>query len=309
VRALVNLVAGLVFVVGFPAVLFVDSALRYARDGEAWVGSARAAGLREALVDANAALVVGEVGRDPGLAALDRVFVRAGIDHVLSREWFDGTVRSVHAAAVTGARGASRTAAVDLGEFKRALGVRLGLVGERASDTCRDLFGAEQCADQGRAQQLIATYRQRAGRAIARVPDRLMLWPDAGGGENLDRLASLRVLSLVLVLASVIALAIVNWRRPRVLGSILACGAAGFLVLGLVLRFGASGPIGRFLLHRAGIDEGGDQPVAIAARGLHRLAGQIVADATRGGMIFAAMLAAAGLALIAIARARERRSR
>jgi hypothetical protein len=309
VRALINLLAGLVFVVGFPAVLFVDSALRYARDGEAWVDSARSAGLREALVDANAALVVGEVGRDPGLAALDRVFVRAGIDHVLSREWFDGTVRSVHAAAVSGARGASRTAAVDLGEFKRALEVRLGLVGERATDTCRELFGAQPCSDQGRAQQLIAAYRQRAGRAIARVPDRLLLWPDAGGGENLDRLSSLRGTSLILVLASVLALAVLNWRRPRVLGGVLATGAAAFLVLGLVLRFGASGPIGRFLLHRAGIDEGGDQPVAIAARGLHRFAGQIVADATRAGMIFAAMLAVVGIALIVVARARERRSR
>ena len=300
--------AGLVFIAGFPAALFVDSAVRYARDGDAWVASARSAGLREALADATAALVVGEVSRDASLAAVDRAFVRTGIDKVLTADWFDDSIRSVHAAAVTTAAGAARTAAVDLERFKSALELRLGLIGDRADDTCRQLFGAQPCADQGRAQQLIEHYRSRARRAIARVPDRLLLWPDAGG-VDLRLLAAIRSISLALVLASALALAIVNWRRPGVLGAILAAGAGLFLAGVLVLRLIASGPVARFLLERAGIEERADQPVGIAARGLRLFTSEIVADATRGGMIAAGVLVAAGVGLAALTHARGRRER
>jgi hypothetical protein len=298
-RPLLTVFAAIVFIAGFPVVLFVDSAVRYARDDEALVSSARSAGLREALVDATATLVVSEVARDPGLNAVNRVFIRGGIDHVLSAEWFDGSIRSVHAAALTSARGAARTAEVDLEPFKRALSERLGLVSYRASDTCRQLFGAQPCADRGRAQQLITSYRQRAHRATTRIPDRLFLWPDAAGGEDLGLLAAIRWVGLALVVASAIGLLVLLRRRPAALGAIVVTAAGAFLVLALALRLSASGPVSRFLIARAGIDQRGDQPVAIAAAGLQRFASEIVADATRDGMLMAAVLAVAGVALVA----------
>lgn len=252
-RTFINAVAGLVFVVGFPAVLFVDAAVRYGRDGDAWVNSARSARLRESLADATSALVVGEVSRDASLAAVDRVFVRAGIDNVLTPQWFDDTIRSVHAAAATSAAGAARTAAVNLEGFKSALEVRLGLIGDRAGDTCRQLYGADPCADQGRAQQLIEHYRLRAQRAIGRIPDRLLLWRDTGG-VNLRTLGAIRWLALALVLASALTLGLVNRRRPAALGAILAGGAGLFLAGVLVLRLIASGtggaPSARARRHR-----------------------------------------------------------
>ena len=307
-RTFINAVAGLVFVVGFPAVLFVDAAVRYGRDGDAWVDSARSARLRESLADATSALVVGEVSRDASLAAVDRVFVRAGIDNVLTPQWFDDTIRSVHAAAATSAAGAARTAAVDLEGFKSALEVRLGLIGDRAGDTCRQLYGADPCADQGRAQQLIEHYRLRAQRAIGRIPDRLLLWRDTGG-VDLRTLGAIRWLALALVLASALTLGLVNRRRPAALGAILAGGAGLFLAGVLVLRLIASGPVARLLLARAGIDERGDQPVGIAARGLRAFTSEIVADATRGATIAACVLVAAGLGLAALSHARSRRER
>jgi hypothetical protein len=298
-RALVTAVASLLFIAGFPVVLFVDSAVRYGRDGEALVESARSAGLREALVDATAALVVSEVSRDPGLNAVNRLFIRGGIDHVLSAEWFDGSIRSVHAAAMTSARGAARTAEVDLEPFKRALSGRLGLVGARAADTCRQLFGSQQCADRGRAQQLIAGYRQRAHRATARIPDRLLLWPDAAGGEDLDLLAAIRWVGLALIVASAIALLVLLRRRPAALGAIIVAAAGTFLVLALALRLSASGPVSRFLIERAGLAQRGDPPITIATAGLQRFASEIVADATRDGLLVAAAVAAVGVALVA----------
>jgi hypothetical protein len=305
-RNFVNILAGAIFILGLPALLFLDSALRYARDGEALVDSARAARLREALVDATAALVVGEVARDPTLAAADRIFIRGGVDHVLSAEWFDGSIRSAHAAMVAGARGASRTAVLELEAFKQALQVRLGLLEDRADQTCRALFGAEPCLDRGRAQELIDAYRRRGQRAIARIPHRILLWPDAGGAENLDLLATARRAGLGLLLASVIALAAASWRRPGVLGAILTAGAGLFLVLALALRLGASGPVARLLVARARVLEAADEPARIAAEGLRRLASEVVADATRTGMLAAGGLAAAGVVLVAAARRRSR---
>jgi hypothetical protein len=298
-RTLVTAVASLLFIVGFPVVLFVDSAVRYARDGEALVESARSSALREALVDATAALVVSEVSREPGLDAVNRVFIRGGIDHVLSAEWFDGSIRSVHAAAMTSARGAARTAEVDLEPFKQALSGRLGLVGARASETCRPLFGPQLCADHGRAQQLIERYRQRAHRATARIPDRLLLWPDAAGGEDLNLLAAIRWVGLGLVVASAIALLFLLRRRPAALGAIVVAATGVFLVLALALRLTASGPVSRFLIARAGLAQRDDQPISIATAGLQRFASDIVADATRDGLIVAAVLAAVGVVLVA----------
>jgi hypothetical protein len=306
-RALINAVAGLVFVAGFPAVLLVDSAVRYGRDGDAWVDSARSARLRQSLADATSALVVGEVSSDSSQAAVDRVFVRAGIDNVLTRQWFDDTIRSVHAAAVTSAAGAASTAAVDLEGFKAALEVRLGLIGDRAGDRCQEIYGAAPCADQGRAQQLIERYRLRAQRAIGRIPDRLLLWRDTGG-VDLRALGAIRWLGLALVLASALALGLVNWRRPAALGAILAAGAGLFLAGVVVLRLIASGPVARLLLARAGIEERADQPVGIAAHGLRVFTSEIVADATRGATIAACVLVAAGVGLAAFSRARSRRT-
>ncbi len=124
---------------------------------------------------------------------------------------------------------------------------------------------------------------------------------------DLRALGAIRWIGLALVLASALALGIANRRRPAVLGAILAAGAGLFLAGVLVLRLIASGPVARLLLARAGIDERGDQPVGIAARGLRMYTSEIVADATRGGMIAACVLVAAGLGLAFLTHVRGRR--
>jgi len=302
-RYLVNALAGAAFVIGLPAVLLVDSAVRYAESGEALVESARSAGLREAMVDATAALVVGEVARDPTAAAVDRVFVRGAVDRVLSAEWFDDTIRSIHAA---GLAGVSRAAGADLEPFKAALRERLGLLEERAGSACRDLFGETPCRDRSRAQELIAAYQRRAQRAVARIPDHILIWRDAGGAEDLGLLVTARWAGLGLLLTSALALALANRRRPGALGGFLAAAGGLSLAIFLALRLAAAGPIAHVLIRRAEIDERADPPVRIAAAGLRRLADEVVADATRTGLIAAGAIAAVGLGLVAAAQMRSR---
>lgn len=304
-RAVLNGLAGLIFVIGFPALLLVDSAVRYGRDGEALVESARAAELRAAMVDATTALVASEVRGDPALAALDRMFVRGVVDQVLSAEWFEESIRSVHAAGVAGAV-VARTAEIDLEKFKRTLGERLGLLEERAGEMCGPLFGPAACQDRGRAQQLIASYRQRGQRAIARIPDQILLWRDAGGADDLAVLATARLVGIGLLAAAVLALALVNSRRLAVLGGVLTAGALISLGLTLALRWAASGPVAHFLLRRARLDQRADEPIGLAADGLHRLAHEVVADATRAALVAASAVAVAGVALVAIGRRRAR---
>jgi hypothetical protein len=307
-RAFATALVGLLFIAGFPALLFVDSAVRYGRDGEAMVGSARAADLRAALVDATTALVAGEVGGDPALAAVDRVFVRGAVDQVLSAEWFEDSIRSVHAAGVASAV-TSRTAAIDLEPFKRALEGRLGLLEERAGDTCRQLFGAGPCADRGHAQEMIASYRRRGQRAISRIPDQLHLWADAGGAENMAALAAARWAGIGVLAVSLVALALLNARRPAVLGGILAAAGLVSLALTFALRLAASGPVARFLLRRARLDERADEPVRVAAAGLRRFAREVIADATTGALIAAAALTLGGIGLVVVSVLRDRRAR
>jgi hypothetical protein len=307
VRNLATAAAGVALVLALPAALALDATVRYARSSAALVESARSAHLRESLVDATAALVVGEVAGDPTLAAVDRAFVRGAVDHVLSATWFDGTVRSVHRAVLEGTRPGSGTAGVDLEPFKQALELRLGVLEELAGDSCRQVFGDEACRDHGRASGLLTRYRQRARRAIARVPDRLFLWSDAGAAVDLGRLSTARWIAFALALAAAFALVAVNRRRPRVIGAILLAASGLFLAVALAMRAAASGPVAAFLLRRAGIRDRVDAPVRVAADGLRRLAHEVVVDATHTGVVLAIAIALAGAALLAASHVSARR--
>lgn len=317
-RRLVTALLTIVFVLAFCGYFAVRSLLAYARDTEAVVATARAAGLRETSVTLATEMIHAELVRSPRLLDVPRPQIALIVGEVITDRWVDTVVRAAHASVVAAIDGAGDSAgpsaAIDLEPTKHSLTTAFAGLASRARAECAAILGPERCESSSEARAALAAYQSSVRAAIRRIPDRIEILTAlaaSGPAERLDaiidvetlrqRLAdldTLRWIGLAVLIACLLAIALVN-HRP--LGRLLQ--ATGAALTGAAVTYLAASKLlawlGPDLLARqlaavraqqpetsaaAGIAMDGVQRVLIemAARALGMASGVVIACAIAG---------------------------
>lgn len=239
-RRLVTALLTIVFVLCFCGYLAVRSLLAYARDTEAVVATARAAGMRETSVALATEMIHQELVNSPRLLDVPRPQISLVVGEVITDRWVDSLVRAAHASVVTAIDGAGDTAAIDLAPTKDSLTTAFAGLASRARAECAAILGPERCTSSTEARAALVAYQASVRAAIRRIPDRIEILTAleaSGQAERLEgiidvetlrrRLADLDTLrwaGLAVLIACLLCIALVN-HRP--LGRMLqATGAA-----------------------------------------------------------------------------------
>lgn len=313
-RRLVTALLTIVFVLAFCGYFAVRSLLAYARDTEAVVATARAAGLRETSVTLATEMIHAELVRSPRLLDVPRPQIALIVGEVITDRWVDTVVRAAHASVVAAIDGAGASATIDLEPTKQSLTTAFAGLASRARAECAAILGPERCESSSEARAALAAYQSSVRAAIRRIPDRIEILTAlaaSGPAERLDaiidvetlrqRLAdldTLRWIGLAALIACLLAIALVN-HRP--LGRLLQ--ATGAALTGAAVTYLAASKLlawlGPDLLARqlaavraqqpetsaaAGIAMDGVQRVLIemAARALGMASGVVIACAIAG---------------------------
>ncbi|NUP08265.1 MAG: hypothetical protein HOW73_19620 [Polyangiaceae bacterium] len=314
-RAIASFITLVAFAILSLAVFVSVTVLEYAKDSRALVASARSSGTRQAIVDTLTEHVVADDPTTPLPSAINREAVRAGIESVVTEEWLDRTIVSIHAASGSVVEQTEDRAVVPLHELKQAVVVRFNVLEDSVESSCQSLFGQLVCGDAETAAASMRAYRLRLTRALERIPDRIDLGPEvravAPPTIRLWRVA-LGVAIGGLVACLVVTLAIHRRDAGRALQWFgLELVVATLLCLSVVgaARFVGEHALGQRLVTAVESHALSGESSRIAARGIRRLSAQIVADATRRSWQFLLPVGAVGLTFLFAGRARRRQER
>ena len=249
-RRLITALLTIVFVLGFCGYFAVRSLLAYARDTEAVVVTARAAGLRETSVTLAAEMIHQELVRSPKLLDVPRPQIAMVVGEVITDRWVDSVVRAAHASVVTAIDGAGDTAAIDLKPTKDSLTAAFARLASRARAECAGILGPERCESSNEARVALVAYQASVRAAIRRIPDRIEILTAleaSGQAERLDAiidvetlrrvladLDTLRWIGLAVLAVCLLAIALIN-HRPlgrmlQATGTALTGAAVTYLV-------------------------------------------------------------------------------
>lgn len=230
-RRLVTALLTVAFVLGFWGYFAVRSLLAYARDTEAVVVTARAAGLRETSVALATEMIHQELVRSPRLLDVPRPQIAMVVGEVITDRWVDSVVRAAHASAVAAIDGAGDTAVIELGPTKDSLTTAFAGLATRARAECAAILGPARCESSTEARAALVAYQASVRAAIRRIPDRIEILRaleasgQAGRLDGIDaiidvqtlrrRLADLDTLrwaGLAVLIACLLGIALVNHR-------------------------------------------------------------------------------------------------
>lgn len=164
-RAFTTFILIVVLTAATAALTLVDGAVRMLLDPAEVIGAARQAGVRAALVDAAAH----EIAREAGPQA------HAIVDGILAADWFEGTLRRVHAAAVTTIERTPSSAVLDLRPVKKELIAAIEELHGRVEGACVRLAGREQCAGPSPARRRVEKAEAEASQALLLAADEIEL--------------------------------------------------------------------------------------------------------------------------------------
>lgn len=310
-RIVLSAIFGMLSLAAFIAFFLLSSVVAYVESPEGIVESANEGGLRESIVEHTAEYIADEVAADPSLQTMSVEQLRGIVGGVITREWLESTLTEAHAAFKSAIHGAEETAVLDLRGIKAALSQALSDLKTRAETSCRDLLGAEACADEQASKIMVAAFEVRALSAIAQLHDEIDLLAQWQGPERhnarqvqegLESLQTVRMLSLVVLIMSLALFIAFNsrpWSRMAMATGVLALlSSVTYLVVIEVSERMATDEVAK----QAG-RESTNQAAEIGAE----LTNRLVADAVSGSTLPVVMVGLGGLGLIVIAMLLRRR--
>jgi hypothetical protein len=254
-RRLVTALLTLAFVPCFCGYVAMLSLLAYARDTDAVVASARAAGLRETSVALATEMIHQELVRSPKLLDVPRPQIALVVGEVITDPWVESVVRVAHASVLRALDGAGDTAAIELGPTKEGLTRAFTALAGRARTECAAILGPARCESSAEARAALAAYQASVRAAIRRIPERVEILgalAATGPAERLQgiidvdtvrrRLADLDTLrwaGLAALIGCLLCIALVNRRPPgrmlQATGAALAGAALTYLAISKLL--------------------------------------------------------------------------
>jgi hypothetical protein len=314
-RALLLALTGTAFVLGFSGFFIADSVLTYVAEPEAVVESAHEAGLRDSAIEVIAELILAEPEAGPAPSHLDRRLAAMAVASVLTQDWIDTTIRTVHAAVLSMAESAEESPVIPFRPLRRALAAQVEELNSSAhqsaaqvAEACGRLFGAAECGSPEQAAALIDAYRAGAAGAVERIPEQVSLGHRVAtlARFNLDLLRTARWVAIGLLAACLLLAALFARgvrRRLLSLGSAVAIAAILCLLFIGLTRILAQSSIGDRVVARLmaiwSISPESVEQATIA--GVARFAARVLADATAAAWHRVGAIAVLGLFLIGLA--------